>query len=220
MAGVPAKEMRRADSDDRLLLRELTHRTGNEFALAVSALRLASVAKGSSARRRLFDTAISRLEASSAVHRLLAAPVPRQVDAGTLVREVCRKVVEARPAGDGSSVHLEADCVLVPGEYARRVALVAAELVANAVRHALHDRAGVLTVRLDRVGDEVRLMVADDGGGIRPGAVPSGTGWGRGIVSELVDRAHGRMSVGTGPQGTVVTVLLPASDEAEDGRAC
>lgn len=100
----------------------------------------------------------------------------------------------------------------------RRLALVAAELVVNAMRHALDGRRGHLTVRLDRRDGMVRLTVADDGPGIRTGAPATGTGWGGAIVSELVARSGGSLLVDTGPTGTVVEVLFPLAPD-DDGEA-
>ena len=197
------------ESDDRLLLREMTHRTGNDFAAAIAAMRLTAAGARPRGRTDLVEEAIARLEASSAVHLLLAAPVRRSTDAGALVREVCRRIGEARPGASRSSTFVQASGMMVDGELARRVALIAAELVLNAVRHALTGRAGALTVRLDAREGSLRLMVADDGGGVRAGPPTSGGGWGGGIVSELVARAGGSLSVDTGPMGTVVEVLLP-----------
>lgn len=199
----------RVESEDRLLLREFTHRTGNDYAMALAAMRLSVARPGKAAPRDLVEQAIGRLEASSAVHLLLAAPVRREADAGAMVRLLCAGLVDADPGSSKSRVVVEAAEMRLDGDVARRVLLVAAELVGNAIRHALNGRRGFLTVRLDRRDGMVRLVVADDGPGIRAGAPPSGTGWGRGIVSELVGRAGGSLSVDTGPAGTVVEVLMP-----------
>ena len=197
------------ESDDRLLLREMTHRTGNDYAAAIAAMRLTAAGRGPRGRADLVEQAIARLEAASAVHLLLAAPVRRATDAGALVLEACRGVVEARPEASCSGVFVETGEIVVDGELARRVALVAAELVSNAVRHALTGRAGALTVRLDLHDGFLRLIVSDDGAGVRPCSARSGTGFGGGIVSRLVSRAGGSLAVETGPTGTAIEVLMP-----------
>lgn len=199
----------RLETDDRLLLREFTHRTGNELAMAVAAMRLVAAARGPTARRRLVDEAIARLEAASAVHVLLAARTRRETDVGELVRDLCAALAYARPGAARSSVLVEVDPIRVPGELARRLALIAAELVTNSFKYALEGRAGALRVGVDLIDDGLRLIVSDDGPGMRTGASPHGTGWGREIVAELVGRAGGTLSVDTGRSGTVVRVVLP-----------
>lgn len=219
MVGHSVERDRMTESDDRLLLREFTHRTGNDYAAALAAMRLASRGTGPKARARLVEEAICRLEASAAVHLLLAAPVRRQVDVGAALRELCRNLVDARPAAARSRVFVDAGELMVDGDLARRVALITAELVVNAVRHALEGRAGALSVRLERAEGDLRLVVADDGAGMRPGGNTSGTGWGGGLVAELVARGAGSLSVDGSVAGTIVEVRLPirpAADEASD----
>lgn len=201
------------ESDDRLLMREFAHRVGNDFAAAIAAMRLTQAGAGPAARAGLVEGAIGRLECAGAVLGLLAAPVRREEDVGALVDGVCRGVGDWRPAA-GGEIRLDLPRLRVDGELARRVALVAAELVSNAVRHALDGRRGVLTVTLRRTRRGLRLSVVDDGPGIRDGAPASGTGWGRGIVAELVDRGGGSMAVDTGAHGTAVTVVLPMAATA------
>jgi two-component sensor histidine kinase len=195
-------------SDDALILHEFSHRTANHIAAAAAALHLVKVASGD-ARNHLIVEAIERLNALGQVHRLLARPVGAEVDVAPDLATICEVAVKASSATSEGAVTLDAPPTWLPGAVARRVSLVAAELVANAVRHALEGRAGRLHVSLKASGDEVALMVRDDGPGMRPGAATSGTGLGSGIVSELVSRAGGTIAVETGPAGTTVQVTLP-----------
>lgn len=204
---------------DSLLLRELTHRTANEVASALAAMRLAASAGRGHARWDLVDGAIGRLEAFGEVNRFLARPVGARVDASAEVTSACRAYVAGRLEAAGGRVEVDAPEAWVDGATGRRLALVAVELVGNALRHGLAGRAGTVTVRLRRTEGELRLDVRDDGPGIRPGAATSRTGLGRGIVSELVERGGGSIRVRTGARGTAVRVRLPdpaASDPEDD----
>jgi two-component sensor histidine kinase len=164
----------------------------------------------------MIDGAIERLEAFGDVHRLLARPVTRTADVAIEVESVCRAVCTARPAANRSTVTFDLASVVTDGTTARRIALVASELVTNAQRHALDDRRGSLTITVEEEGGLVVLTVADDGPGLRAAAATSGTGYGRGIVTELVERANGAISVETGPRGTTVSVAVPISAGGAD----
>ncbi|TQM05863.1 sensor histidine kinase [Pseudonocardia kunmingensis] len=86
---------------------------------------------------------------------------------------------------------------------------VAAEAVTNAHRHA---RAAGCVVRLEHVGDDVRLQVVDDGVGIDPDRRP---GVGLRAVHERADELGGTARIGPGPAGgTVVEVTVPARRDA------
>lgn len=206
---------RAMEADDALLLREFTHRTGNEIAVAVAAVRLCARPK-SRENSRLVEDVVGRLEAFGALNRLLARPVPARTDVAGELSSLCRLMASTSPAAAGSVVTLDLPETWIDGATARRLVLVAAELVGNATKHALAGRNGRLRVSLDMIADELMLLVQDDGPGIRKGGPTSGTGYGTGIVAELVERSGGRIAVTTGPGGTVVRVVMPLADCVDD----
>ena len=97
-------------------------------------------------------------------------------------------------------------------------------LVGNAVKYT---PTGEVRLRLERIGDRVRLQVRDTGIGIPPEAIPhlfqefyrapnakeieeSGTGLGLSIVKDLVERYGGSIEVDSAPaEGTTFTLTLP-----------
>ena len=89
----------------------------------------------------------------------------------------------------------------------REVLLVAAEALANALRHA---RAGTVTVTLD-TGDPVRLTVADDGVGFDLAATLRTTHrLGLSSMRERAEALGGALRVDTAPgAGTTVTLEVP-----------
>jgi two-component sensor histidine kinase len=203
--------------DDALLLHEFAHRTANEVAAAAAALRLANRAKPA-AGARLMESAVWRLEAFWELNRMLARPVGRHVNVAADLAAVCGAIASGATAASRSEMRLNLPDTWIGGDTARRLVLVAVELVNNAVRHALDGRAGVLAVSLGVEGDDVVLVVSDDGAGVRPGARSSGTGLGRGIVSQLVNRGWWVGENGHGPGGNTVRVAFPLTTASDDAR--
>ena len=81
---------------------------------------------------------------------------------------------------------------------------VACEAVANATKHAAPTN---ITVRFDDLGDDVRLVIEDDG---RGGADPDGHGL-RGLA-DRVEAAGGRLTVTSAPAtGTRVEAVVPSA---------
>lgn len=204
--------------EDALLLREFAHRALNDVAVAVAAVNLAERG-GADDRRRLLAEARARLEGSGALMRLLARPPEPRVDLGAGLAELCGAMRAARATGGGGELVVDAPALWVDGAVARRLLLIAAELVGNAYRHALAGRDdGRLSVTMRRVRGRVRVDVRDDGppaGSARPTA---GTGWGRGIVAELARRAGGTVAlVGTGA-GTLARLEAPIGPAREVAR--
>lgn len=194
--------------EDALLLHEFAHRTANEVAAAMAALRLAGRARPS-ASARLMEIAVWRLEGFGELNRVLARPVRREVNVAADLNAVCGAIAAGAVGASRSEMRLRLPDTWIDGGIARRIVLVAAELVTNAVRHALDGRAGLLSVSLDVEEDYVVLTVGDDGPGVRRGAPTSGTGLGSGIVRQLVNRGDGSMAMDTGPSGTTVRVEFP-----------
>lgn len=194
--------------ENGLLLREFAHRVLNELGVASAAVRLVERAEGTE-REGVLAEAQARLGSLGHLLRLLARPVGDRVDLGAELREVCRTMRAARPDALACSLDLDIASIEVDGALARRVTLVAAELMGNAWKHALAGRAGTLRVSLRRHGRNIVLEVADDGAG---GAAPSrssGTGLGRGIVAELAAAGGGTVVVTAGPRGTVARLAMP-----------
>lgn len=199
--------------EDALLLRELAHRTGNELTVARSAVALALRADPRGARADVLREVAGRLDRVGDVARLLAAPVPAETDAGADLARLCRAVLASRPGAASTRLRLDLDEVRTDGPTARRLLLVATELLHNACRHALDGREGELRVALRGRDGAVVMSVADDGPGVG-GSSAAGTGFGSGIIAELVGHAGGRMERETGETGTAVRVVLPLADRA------
>jgi serine/threonine-protein kinase RsbW len=70
----------------------------------------------------------------------------------------------------------------------RRIALAVSEAVTNAVLHAFGDQTGCVSASVERVGDELEVVVTDDGGGLAPRSDSPGLGMGLGIIADVTDR--------------------------------
>lgn len=196
-------------TEDRLLLDESVHRTANEITSAIAALRLVKAARGPDARLRMIDEALLRLEGFGGTHQLLAHLPVTSVNVGADLEQLCRTIVEGRRLGGRKNVTLSIPDLWLDGATARRLLLIAAELVANALHHSLATTGSRLTVALAVDGTEASLTVADDGPGLTQSAATRGTGQGTGIVDELIRLGQGAIDRRSGASGTVVTVKLP-----------
>lgn len=105
----------------------------------------------------------------------------------------------------GLELAVEAGPYRLAPERESALALALREAVTNVVRHARADRC---RVELGQVGDEVRLLVADDG---RGGEAPEGAGLAG--MRERIEALGGRVER-DGGRGTRLTVALPAQQSA------
>jgi signal transduction histidine kinase len=93
------------------------------------------------------------------------------------------------------------------------------ESLVNACKHAQVD---VIQVRIRRIGDNVRVMVADRGVGFDPAGITSGQTRGFGLFSirERLGYLGGRVDIRSSPgKGAVVSMTVPVDGVASDASA-
>jgi two-component system NarL family sensor kinase len=125
--------------------------------------------------------------------------------------EAALRAVAQRAAGRGGfELHFDLSYD-GPHEHERLLLSAARELLTNAARHA---RAGAVSVELHERGDDLVLVVSDDGQGFDPRILPARLAEGHvGLQSqrERIESVGGRLELRSAPgAGTGVTVRLPA----------
>ncbi len=168
------------------LMQELSHRVKNNLALV-----LALIDRQIRTRGRIEALELrGRIMAIAEVHSMLFAAGERyDLDFGRLIERLSISealVPPERPITVDRDVE---EGIRIGPDSAVPLALVAAELLTNAVKHAFPDgRPGRIRVSLNRVGaDTARLEIADDGVGLPAGADPKPSGLA--IVEALVAQA-------------------------------
>ena len=153
---------------DSLLLGELKHRLANSFQLlqAVIRIRLRSAADPES--RRHLSWLLDVVTALGMLQQRIGLTGP--TDFGAYLIEAAsywRRVCDGRPIG----ISLEVTGVQVSETQAATLALIAHELISNAIEHAFPSgRAGSIILSFSQRADGMReLVVRDDGQGLGPG---------------------------------------------------
>jgi serine/threonine-protein kinase RsbW len=89
-----------------------------------------------------------------------------------------------------------AEALQLPAELVEDMRLAVTEACTNVVRHAYHDgEPGPIDVVIRPNGDELQLIVADEGAGIGPSPDLAGPGLGLPLIAALADHVeieHGR----------------------------
>jgi two-component sensor histidine kinase len=164
-----------SDKVDRLLeqkeflLRELQHRVMNSLNILSSLLMLQGKHASQPAVRDQLARAQQRILAMGAVYRhLYSADTTGQVEFGEFLKMICHESERAYVGTSRPSITCESDTVLVSGNQATSLAVLAHELITNALKHAYPgEEPGPIFVRLRRGTDgAVELSVADQGAGI------------------------------------------------------
>jgi len=191
-------------------LREMDHRTKNNFQIVTSLLTLQGNRSGNAEVKAALNEAAERLTAVSAVYDALA-PSSQGLAAVRLqdqLQEICRQIRRGI-LPDGIGLEAELEPMLVPHETAVVLGIIVNELVTNACKHAFPGGSGTIRVRAVQEGEgTARIEVSDNGRGFTPSANRKG-GLGTRLVAAFVQRAGGKSEVRSSAEGTVHSITVP-----------
>jgi two-component sensor histidine kinase len=214
----------RAEAGERereMLLAEFRHRVSNDLQRLGSMILMQ--AKASPAAATELRAAASRIQVIAGVHSRLARRDGHvQVDMHEflhdLIADLRASLTSLYPVG----LFVEAESHALSVSRAGSVALIANELVTNALKHAFPEsaREGAVTVGFRRDGIDFVLTVTDDGVGMpvepcRTGAGPGaslGSGLGSRLVRALAAQLGGHVETVSEPgAGTRQTLRFPVA---------
>lgn len=193
------------------ILREVYHKINNNLQIIDSIMVLQARQLEDSEAKYLLHGLRGRIYALGLVHnQLMGSSNLKTFDMAPLLQELSRNLVDGAVVG-GVSLSVQASSLVVGIDFAVPVALLATELVTNALKHAFPEGGGQINVSLDQGRDgALRFVVADNGQGIPP-SPQSATGLhglGHEIARNLTKQLKGSMVI-DGMGGTRVEILLP-----------
>lgn len=191
---VDLSERKQAETQQRLLLNELNHRTKNNMQVMQSLLLNASRAAKSEEARHVLEEASGRIAAMAAAQRVLYATTDaNRFSADEFLGAVVETVQETLPPGV-RIVRAPATGIL-SNDIAMPLALILNELLTNAAKHGITDPATeIIRVSLSESEGLFELRVEDDGAGFELEAVRQKSS-GLRLVIGLARQLQGQIAV-------------------------
>jgi PAS domain S-box-containing protein len=191
-------ERRQAETQQRLLLDELNHRTKNNMQILLSLLSRAASNARSDEARRVLEEACGRIAAMAAAQRVLYGRADAsRFDPAEFLTAVCQTLQQTLPAE--VKVACKPGVGVLPNDAAMPLALIVNELVTNAVKHGLKGKARPhVRIELGEQDGELTLSVEDNGEGFDLNAVRK-TSSGLQLVSGLARQLQGSFEVTRNP---------------------
>jgi PAS domain S-box-containing protein len=162
-------ERRRAEEQQKLLLREMDHRVKNLFALASSVVTLS--ARNTSKADELAAAVRARLSALARAHSLTltnTSDASRSTEQPTQMHTLIRTILlpfDTGADGGPSQVEITGPDILVAGGSVTSLAMLLHEFAANAAKYgALSSAAGRLSIDCRDEGSQFVLVWSEDGG--------------------------------------------------------
>ena len=205
------RQKERVISIKEATIREIHHRVKNNLQTIASLLRLQGRRLQSEEAKAALQESVLRIGSIALVHETLSEQPEDLADFGDVARRVGRMVGEGLVLPE-REIHIKVSGQTGPlgAEYATPLAVTLAELLQNAIEHAFPDGgSGTVKVELSREGEEVVVVVWDDGVGMK-GDPLEGARLGLQIVRSLIEEMGGHFSVTT-EVGTRVELRVPTS---------
>ncbi len=200
-------------ADKEVLLKEVQHRVKNNLQVISSLLRLQAGRIDERARRG-FDQSLRRIQSMSLLHELLyRSDQPARINLAAYLRQLGDGLVRSgNPTG--ARLAIEAEDWTVDVDQATPLALIASELLSNALLHAFPDgHPGTVTLELRREAGGMRMSVRDDGVGLPadlPGPQRRKGGLGLVLVQALAQQAGAVLRIDR-DRGTAFVLTIPTA---------
>ncbi|MGO4123186.1 PAS domain S-box protein [Inquilinus sp. YAF38] len=204
-------EQKRARERQVLLLREMSHRVKNLFALSSAIVTLSG--RSSNSIEELVRSVQDRLAALSRGHELTLADLQQQgVAKPTTLHSLIRTIVAPFEASVDERVSIAGPDVPVAGHAVTGLALIFHELATNAAKYgALSGSDGGVEIVTAVKGDELSLSWTEHGGPPMSGA-PGSKGFGTWLSDGTVkSQLRGTLSREWRPDGLVITMTVPTA---------
>lgn len=209
------QKLESALQEKTVLLNEVHHRVKNNLQVVSSLLNLQATHTSDPRLRAILAESQNRVRAMALTHQLLYERKDySRIDLGEYLERLAQLLLSSYRE-DSAHISLRRALPAAPLfldlERAIPCGLVVTELVTNAFKHAFPaGRTGEVRVELHAVGDELELVVADNGAGLPEGFdLANVKSLGLQLVPLLADQLGGRFTVEDGP-GARFSLRFPA----------
>jgi len=187
-----------------VLLYEVNHRVKNSLQLVTSLMLIeAGKIRDPDARAALLDARQKVATVAQLHHRLYGDGAHDAVDFGAFLADLARSLAPAADGAGGIDVEVDARLAApLPIRLAAPLAMVANELITNALKHAYPGGSGRIGVGCSVEAGEAVIVVSDDGVGLPAGLDPrTARSTGMRILNGIVRQIGGRLEAGSSPGG-------------------
>lgn len=215
LAGVVMDELelrlaaRRAVEKKEALFKEVHHRVKNNFQIVSSLLSIQS-RTGPPELRPYFQESLHRIHSMGLLHeRFYQGQHVETIDLTTYLGELVPTIVDAFGLKDRVKTRVQGPEIPVDLDTGTPLALLAAEVISNACKHAFPgERAGAIDIGLAERDGRLHLRIADDGIGLASEVGQRKAGMGHRLIANFAHQLNGASSFAGGP-GTVFELDIP-----------
>jgi len=147
-------------------IREIHHRVKNNLQTVSALLRLQTRRAEEPSAVAAIEEAIRRIGSIALVHEMLSVNAQEMVEFDEVADRLIAAVKDVSTLRSGISLERTGKFGALRPEVATPLALILTELIQNAYEHGLSTKGSKLVIAVERMGDQLKLEVSDDGIGL------------------------------------------------------
>jgi len=208
-------ELEEALASRTLLFKEMHHRTKNNLQIVSSLLSLQAGQYGDPTLRQGFTDTVNRIRAMAQLHeQLYQGGEFATVDCAAFLRAIGESLTGEGGTRGRIALELELSSISLPMDRAVPLALIANEMLTNALKHGFGDgRSGTIRISLRTVEGQLELVIADDGAGMPEdqGGIEKAKSLGMRLIRGLAVQLKGKVDFASpgADGGTLATLRIP-----------
>jgi two-component sensor histidine kinase len=204
-------------TNERVLLREITHRINNEFASVIQVLSVTAARSADNTVKAALAGVTEKLHDYARVHHILQMPDRNEcIDASAYLRILCSSISRSKLENRNVELTLLEAPFRMSSERCWMMGMIIAELITNSVRHAFGGQGGAIKVECRVSGAFVECRVSDNGSLSSPSVRP---GSGLCIIEALAQRLGADFQFNCDEDGSQAVLTIPFETDRCDGPA-
>ncbi len=192
------------------LLREIHHRVKNNLQVVSSMLNMQARTTDDHESAQAIEKGRNRVKGMALIHQnLYDSQNLSGIDTHQYINRLCQSLLTSLDNQHKISLKTEVESMTMDIDTIIPIGLILNELITNAVMYAFTDKSskGEITISFNRKGEEVELMVCDNGSGIDANKLNFKKTMGFRLIDAFVKKMKGSFQI-TNEEGTKVQLLF------------
>lgn len=192
------KQISEALAQNKMLIKEIHHRVKNNLQVVTSLLSMQERKVTDVDTKDALKSSKTRVQSMSILHQnLYQGENLKEIDADTYIDQLVQNIKDTYSVDKDIKFNIDIDKVDLDIDTLIPLGLIVNELITNAIKHAFGDRpTGEISISLLNSGDQLKLIVKDNGIGLSSPELPNKPGsLGARLIKSFTKRLDGDLSV-------------------------
>ncbi len=207
-------ELNQSLKEKEILLSEIHHRVKNNLAVVSALLQLKSEGENNSEVKKILDIGVTKIKTISNIHeQLYKSESFSRIELSNNIRILAQDLVENLNYGKKIEIDFSLEQIHLNVNQSVPFSLIVNEVIVNALKHAFIKKStGMISINLSETDDRVKIIITDNGIGIRDDLKQIELSGGILIIDILTQQLNGQYQYKRIKTGTEFSLTFEKSD--------